>query len=206
MWTIHGIRGRRPSPGGSVIRQCLFFQPDAATSFITLFSFRFVPFRFVSFRSVLFIENLPTIFLWRRPSVMYTLLVPFLLYLFCCSVFHQLYCSIDHFAVFNAHASQQVLAEFCAQDEDGQTPLLFAARSGSGEVFRHTLEALLSRASPEKVRITGIQQCSQRSVTLIVNITVIVLYVVSTDMLYVSRLLFWSFFVKWAALTYRCED
>lgn len=45
----------------------------------------------------------------------------------------------------------QVLAEFCAQDEDGQTPLLFAARSGSGEVFRHALEALLARATPQKV-------------------------------------------------------
>lgn len=45
----------------------------------------------------------------------------------------------------------QVLAEFCAQDEDGQTPLLFAARSGSGAVFRQALEALLARASPQKV-------------------------------------------------------
>lgn len=45
----------------------------------------------------------------------------------------------------------QVLAEFCAQDEDGQTPLLFAARSGSGAVFRQALEALLARASPHKV-------------------------------------------------------
>lgn len=45
----------------------------------------------------------------------------------------------------------QVLAEFCAQDEDGQTPLLFAARSGSGAVFRQALEALLARAAPEKV-------------------------------------------------------
>ncbi|CAM9812467.1 unnamed protein product, partial [Laminaria digitata] len=45
----------------------------------------------------------------------------------------------------------QVLAEFCAQDEDGQTPLLFAARSGSGAVFRQALEALLARATPEKV-------------------------------------------------------
>lgn len=47
----------------------------------------------------------------------------------------------------------QVLAEFCAQDEDGQTPLLFAARSGSGAVFRQALEALLARASPQKVFI-----------------------------------------------------
>ena len=45
----------------------------------------------------------------------------------------------------------QVLAEFCAQDEDGQTPLLFAARSGSGAVFRQALEALMARATPEKV-------------------------------------------------------
>lgn len=45
----------------------------------------------------------------------------------------------------------QVLAEFCAQDEDGQTPLLFAARSGSGAVFRQALEALLARATPQKV-------------------------------------------------------
>ncbi|CAM9202542.1 unnamed protein product, partial [Hapterophycus canaliculatus] len=44
-----------------------------------------------------------------------------------------------------------VLAEFCAQDEDGQTPLLFAARSGSRAVFRQALEALLARATPEKV-------------------------------------------------------
>lgn len=48
-------------------------------------------------------------------------------------------------------ACVQVLAEFCAQDEDGQTPLLFAARSGSGAVFRQALEALLARATPEKV-------------------------------------------------------
>lgn len=51
----------------------------------------------------------------------------------------------------------QVLAEFCAQDEDGQTPLLFAARSGSGAVFRQALEALIARASPPKVNEVGKQ-------------------------------------------------
>lgn len=56
----------------------------------------------------------------------------------------------------------QVLAEFCAQDEDGQTPLLFAARSGSGAVFRQALDALLARATPEKVGRTKIKDLSGR--------------------------------------------
>lgn len=60
-----------------------------------------------------------------------------------------LYCRLDLFSV------EQVLAEFCAQDEDGQTPLVCAARSGSGAVFEQALEALHARAAPEKVKLAG---------------------------------------------------